>query len=415
MPRLVTALPKALWKRFKKLSRIKKIIVIILLAIIAVLAFDRFRPKDPSAQYELEAAAYNSITEHVSETGHITTTGAAPVYSTTTGLVDTVNVSNGDYVSKGDVLFKVTATATKQERDAALANYLAAKTALETAQSTQLSLQASMFSAWDSFKDLAESDEYEDADGNPRYVERGVAEFHVSEKTWLAAESAYKKQQDAISQAQANQSATWQAYQATVDSQVIATIDGQIENLGVTVGDRVTAPTALTLSSTSPALVLFSPEVTPTIKLDIGETDIVKVEPGQEAVIEIDAFSNKTFSGTVDRVDTIATLTEGVVDYAVYVAIAGDTVGILGGMTADVDIVVSKKENVLTVPSSAVKPYEGGRAVRVVGSKGEIEFTPVEVGSRGEGLTEIISGIDEGTQVIVALKNEQVQRGPSLF
>ena len=47
--------------------------------------------------------------------------------------------------------------------------------------------------------------------------------------------------------------------------------------------------------------------------------------------------------------------------------------------------------------------------------KGEIKYITVEVGSRGNGDTEIISGIEEGTQVIVALKNEQVQRKKASF
>ena len=86
---------------------------------------------------------------------------------------------------------------------------------------------------------------------------------------------------------------------------------------------------------------------------------------------------------------------------------------ILGGLTADVDITVAVMDNILLVPSSAVKPYEGGRAVRVVGDKGDIEYMPVEVGIRGNGSTQRLSGIDEGTQVIVALKNEQVERQSS--
>ena len=85
------------------------------------------------------------------------------------------------------------------------------------------------------------------------------------------------------------------------------------------------------------------------------------------------------------------------------------------GMTADVDITVANKENILTVPSSAVKPYQGGKAVRVVGENGEIEFVVVEVGSKGEGRTEILSGIEEGQEVIVTLANDQVERSGGFF
>ncbi len=404
-----------IWFIYRRLSLKKKLIFFFILLVVGFLVRGQFVKAKPP-EYELAIATRSSIVEHVSETGNVTATGATPVYSTTTGIVEEVYVANNTLVAKGDPLFKVTSTATKQERDSALSNYLAAKTTLETAQANQLSLQAQMFSAWDSFKELAESDEYEDGEGIPRYEERGVAEFHVSEKQWLSAEAAYKKQQQAISQAQAQVSATWQAYQATVDSSVYAVIGGVINNLGITKGSLVTIPTASSVGSVPPALVLVTPDVATTIKLDIGETDAVKVATGQPTTITFDALPHQTFQGYVDRVDTLATPSNGVVTYSVYIVVTSPADSIRSGMTADVDIQVASKDNVLTVPSSAVKPYEGSRAVRIVGADSEIEHIPVEVGARGDGLTEIISGIDEGTQVIVALKNEQVKRqGPSFF
>jgi multidrug efflux pump subunit AcrA (membrane-fusion protein) len=84
-------------------------------------------------------------------------------------------------------------------------------------------------------------------------------------------------------------------------------------------------------------------------------------------------------------------------------------------MTADVDITVAEKKDILTVPSSAVKPYQGKKAVRVLSEDGEIEYIPVEVGIKGDGKTEILSGIEEGTEVIVALPNEEVETSGGLF
>ncbi len=400
-------LPKKIWNWFKRQSKKKKAAVIIGLLILISVTNSILNKKDPKSAYQLEAAKIDSVTEYVSETGNITTAGSAPLYSTTTGIVEEVYVSNGDFVEKDAPLFKVKATATKQQKDAALSTYLTAKTTLESAKATQLTLQSQMFTKWDSFKELAESDDYEDADGNPKYDQRNLPEFHVPEKDWLAAEAAYKNQQQVISQAQANLSATWQAYQATQDSQVNAIFDGQIQNLAVTKGDLIEIKTATT---GIPALVLIQNNVNTTIKITVSETDITKVQPGQPATVEVDAIDNKTFKAHVDRVDTIAVPTEGVVEYSVYIVLDESDQNILAGMTADVDITVSSLDNVLTVPSSAVKPYEGARAVRVVNDKGEIEYIPVEVGSRGEGLTQILSGIEEGTEVVVALTNDQVQR-----
>jgi multidrug efflux pump subunit AcrA (membrane-fusion protein) len=86
------------------------------------------------------------------------------------------------------------------------------------------------------------------------------------------------------------------------------------------------------------------------------------------------------------------------------------------GMTVDVDIVTKELKNVVSVGNSSVKPYQGGRAVRVPdNSKPEkFRYVPVVVGVRGTERTQVLEGIDEGQEVISTLSNENVQR-PGLF
>ena len=402
-------------KKLKKLPKKKKFLYIGILIVVIIIGYSIYKKATKPPKYSLEAAKTDSIVELVSETGNVTSAGAVPIYSTTTGMVEEVFVSNGDIVAKGDTLFKVKSTATKLEQDTALSSYMAAKSTLEAAKATQLSLQAQLFTKWDSYKDLAETESYETYDEKPKEVERRNAEFLVPEKEWFAAENAYKNQQQVINQASVQTSAAWQAYQATQDSTVKAHIDGEVRNLGVTKGDIITVPTSLTLATTSPAIILVDEDVNTTIKINVGETDVLKIAEGQSAKVELDALKGKTFSAIVDRVDTVASPTQTVITYAVYIVLDEQVESIRRGMTADVDIVVASKENILTVPASAVKPYEGGKAVRVVDSQGEIEFVPVEVGSRGDGMIEILSGIDEGTEVIVALANDQIERTGGLF
>ena len=402
-------------KKLKKLPKKRKFLYIGILIIVIIIGYSIYKKVTKPPKYSLQAAKTDSIVELVSETGNVTSAGAVPIYSTTTGMVEEVFVSNGDIVADGDTLFKVKSTATKLEQSTALSAYMTAKSALEAAKATRLSLQALLFTKWDSYKDLAETEAYETYDEKPKEVERRNAEFLVPEKEWFAAENAYKNQQQVISQASVKTSAAWQAYQATQDSTVKAHLGGEVRNLSVTKGDIIAVPTALTLSSTSPAIVLVDNDIRTTIKINVGETDVLKVAEGQPAKIELDALKGKIFSATVDRVDTVASPTQTVITYAVYIVFDEQVESIRRGMTADVDIVVASKEDILTVPASAVKPYEGGKAVRVVDSKGEIEFIPVEVGSRGDGMIEIISGIDEGTEVIVALANDQIERTGGFF
>lgn len=397
-----------LWKSFKKQSKKKKIVIVVGIVILGLVVNGIVNKPDPATRYQFETASRGSITQVVSESGNITASGITPLYSTTTGIVEAVYVQNGQVVAANAPLFKVKATATKQQKDALLASYLQAKAGLEAAKAQQLTLQAQMFSAWDSYKELAESDNYEDADGRPRNSERNVADFQVPEKQWLAAESAYKNQAQVIAQANAAVSAAWLQYQSTQDSQVTAIFAGQVENLAVGVGDRIDIQSA---QGSFPALVLVQPGVSTTIRIAVSETDIAKVTPGLSAKVEIDAFEDVVYEAVVDRVDSVALPVSGVVEYSVYLSLLEPDNRILAGMTADVDIVVESRDGILTVPSSAVKPYEGKRAVRVMGADGQVEYLPVEIGISGQGLVEIVSGIQEGTQVITALTNDQARPG----
>lgn len=407
---------KSIIAKFRQWSRRKKIVIFVLIFILGSIGYSLWRSANKPSKYTLQVAKFDSITELISETGNVTAAGAVSVYSTTTGMVEEVYVRNGDLVFENDILFKIRSTATKLEQDTALSNYLIAKNTLEMAKSNQYAYQADMFGVWDEFRELAKSDTYEEPDGTPKYEQRSLSEFHISEKDWLAAEVKYKTQQQVINQTSALVSAKWQAYQATQDSEVIAHIDGEIRNLGIAKGDIVTLPTTLTLASTLPALILVEEDVPIIIKIDVNENDVGKVQVGQFVNVEFDAISKRVFSAIVDRVDTISSsASESVVKFSVYILLEEESDLIKRGLTADVDIVVASKERALVVPSSAVKPYQGGKAVRVVGKSDEIEFIPVEVGLKGGGKVEIISGIKEGDQVIVALANDQVERSGGLF
>ena len=102
--------------------------------------------------------------------------------------------------------------------------------------------------------------------------------------------------------------------------------------------------------------------------------------------------------------------------YNVVVSIHDADSGIKPGMTADVDIEVDKANDVLSVPNSAVKPYKGGRAVRVIDPKTkELQYIPVQIGIKGESKTQIIKGISEGQEIVTALSNEQVKKQSGFF
>lgn len=401
----------SLFVKFKSLSFKKKVAVIILVIILGLITFQVIGNITKKPTYTLVKVTRENLSETVSETGSIVANGKTDVFSPTNGIITEVLVQNDQIVEKGEELFKVESSATEQEKQAAYSTYLTAQAILNSAKSTLNTYQAAMFEAWDEYKTLAENDTYENADGTPKNDQRTLPAFHIAQKEWLAAEAKYKDQQTAIAQGQAQASSTWILYQATQNSVVKAPIAGTVSNLSVAKGNSVNIKSA---TNTHPVLTVANFSQTEVV-LALSETDINKVASGQTAEIDVKAIPGKKFEGVVKRADTIGTESEGVIKYFVYIQLLDADENLRSKMTVDADIKTKNLANVLVVPNSAVKPYQGGRAVRVVDKNTkQIKYIPVEIGIKGENKTQIIKGINEGDEVIQSLANEQIKR-PSLF
>jgi RND family efflux transporter MFP subunit len=398
--------------KFKSLSLKKKILVIIGLFVLFIFASTAISNATKEPPYKLAKATTGNIEEIVSETGDIVSINRTDVYSPTNGVVTEVNVANGSLVTEGQVLFRVESSATEQEQKSAQANYLAAASALNTARSNANSLKSDMLAKWQTYQNTATSDSYENSDGTPRHDQRANSEFHIVQNNWIAAEAKYKDQQTAISAAAADVQATRILYDATQDAVVKAPADGVVANLSVSDGSGVTIHTA---TSMNPPVLTITSAAAVEAKIEMSENDIVKLEEGQDVRVDISAIDDKKYKGIVRRVDSIGTEKGGVTKYNAYIEILDNDDRIKPGMNVDAEVSTKKLSNVLTVPNSAVKPYNGGKAVRVVDPKTkQIKFVPVRVGVRGKSKTQILSGINEGQEVVVSLSNESLKR-PGLF
>ncbi len=399
---------------FKRVSFKKKILIVVGLIILILIVSSSIQNAFKPAPYTLAKAQKSDITEVVSESGNISLSNKANVYSTSTGIVEEVYVANGDQVNEGDELFRVESTATEQERNAAYANYLTAQASLKAAHSNADVLRADMYGKWKSYRDMATNDTYETGDGVAKEREREAAEFQIARDTWEAAEAKYKDQQTTIAQAQAHVTSTYLLYQATQNTVVKAPISGTINNVSVAQGSSVTVNSPTSLTTPAPALSIANFSRTEAV-IALNESDALKVKEGQIVEIDVNAIDNKKFRGRVVRVDDIGTSNQGVIQYNAYIEVFAPSQNLKAGMTVDVDITTNKISRVLSVPNAAVKPYQGGRAVRIVNPKTKkIEYIPVVTGVKGEERTQIVKGIAEGQEVVTALANDQIKR-PGLF
>lgn len=394
--------------KFRTMTWKKKAVTIVVLLIVLIAFSAMWSNLTKEADYETAMAERSNITEIVSETGSIVSSGRTDVFSPTNGIVTEVYVANGQSVTRGETLLTVESSATEQERHQASANLLAAQNLLSAESAKMNSLQAALFEANQRFiNDRGVDNPTQDQRDDPVYIQQNAA--------WLQAEANYKNQTAVISQAQAQVNQASLAYQATQNATVKAPISGSVANLAVTDGSTVRANTQTVVSSSpNPVLVISSPG-TVEVVVSISETDIAKVKDGQKATIDVSSVHSKVYDGVVRRVDEIGTDDQGVIRYNVYIEITNPDEKLRQGMNADVDIVTEELKNVLSVPNSAVKPYQGGRAVRIIDEKtNDVKYIPVEIGVRGSSKTQILKGIEEGQEVVTVLSNERIQR-PGLF
>jgi len=139
------------------------------------------------------------------------------------------------------------------------------------------------------------------------------------------------------------------------------------------------------------------------LKVEIDELDIDGVEVGQEATIVFDAFEDDEYTGTVTKVSGLGTNISGVTTYAVTIEMEGAE-NIKPNMSADAKIVTGSSTGTLLVPIDAIQTVDGKKVVSVVSGEGEnqtTESTEVTLGLVNNTYAEILSGISEGTEVVV--------------
>lgn len=169
-------------------------------------------------------------------------------------------------------------------------------------------------------------------------------------------------------------------------------IKGQISSINKREGERVTA---------LEPVISLSPAVPFEISADIYEEDIVKVKEGDSVEINLLAFPEETFPGTVVFIDDSESIIDGVVHYEIKIAFDHDPPeGIRATMTADIVVQTQKIENVLIIPRGVV-PRGVRKATVEVLTDDLIQEREIEIGLRGEDNIEVVSGLKEGDMVVI--------------
>ncbi|MCK4967985.1 MAG: hypothetical protein KAS12_02925, partial [Candidatus Aenigmarchaeota archaeon] len=138
-------------------------------------------------------------------------------------------------------------------------------------------------------------------------------------------------------------------------------------------------------------------------ELSLNEIDIVNIEVGQKASLTFDAIEDLIISGQVIEVDSIGTTSQGVVTYDVKIVFDIDNPQVKSGMSVNADIIINVSQNALLVPNATVKMQNNFYFVQVLEPGSEVpKNQQVEVGLTNDIITEVISGLKEGDQVVTA-------------
>jgi HlyD family secretion protein len=144
------------------------------------------------------------------------------------------------------------------------------------------------------------------------------------------------------------------------------------------------------------------------IETYVPEIDIARLKEGDSASVTLDAYGGKEiFYADIIGIDPAETVIEGVSTYKTILQFKKPDEKIRSGMTANIDIVVGAKENVIVIPVRAVLEENGETFVRMYLGAESTKEIPVITGLRGsEGTVEIIDGVEEGDKVIIFVREE---------
>jgi len=333
--------------------------------------------KEEKVEFETAKVERQSIHTSITATGTIEPVTSVTVGTQVSGIVAHLYVDYNSIVKKGQVIAELDKTNLISELNRSRAD-------LSSAQST-LDYQRANYNRYKTLyeKGLVSADEFESNRLNYEKARQSVA-----------------SSQESVRKAETNLG------YATITSP----IDGVVLSKSVEEGQTVAA------SFNTPELFNIAQDLTNMrVIADIDEADIGGVKEGQRVSFTVDAFPDDKFEGSVTQVRQQATTSSNVVTYEVVISAPNNDLKLKPGLTANVTIFTMEKDNILALPSKALRftPNEallkGDQQIADVEAPAKVwtlegntfKAHRVETGVSNGMMTEIVSGVKEGTEILV--------------
>lgn len=388
--------------------------------------------KPTEMEVEMARVSYKTITEKVSASGAVQPVTEVKLAPEVSGEIRALLIEEGDSVKQGQLLVKI-------RPDIWISQLERAEAALNQQRANLVSAEASHAAAQATFM-RAEQDFQRQ---KKLYDEKVIseAEWQLAQQTYRVAENELKSARQAVEAARfivrSSEASVREARENVQLTNVVAPMDGIVSKLDVKKGERVVGTQTMAGTEMMRIADLNVMEV----RVDVNENDIVRVHVGDTALIDVDAYSaqEKIFKGIVTLIANTAnekTTTDAITEFEVRILILkssyqdlidqGNTYPFRPGMTASVEILTTRKENVLAVPlasvttrnpaetggqgepgaqpvsnqSGSAQPRKEDKVVLFVNNNGVAKMVEVKTGISDYDNIEILSGIADTVEVV---------------
>lgn len=372
----------------------KRILISIsaLIAVVFVSGFAFYFNKHRDSGYITVPAKVDTIVEAVEASGTVNPVNTVDIGSQVSGMIKDIYVDYNSKVTKGQLLAQIDPSLFQAQVDKARGD-------LEAARSNKAKIQAMLVydkKNYERYKRLYEKN----------YVAK--SDLDLAEATYKSDLAQIAAAQGTINQAQAtlNNNLTNLRY-----TKIVSPVDGIVVSRAVDVGQTVAA------SFQTPTLFQVAQDLTNMqIEVNVSEADIGKIKKGQEVEYTLDGYADSVFHGKVTEVRIAPTTVSNVVTYTVIVDVDNKDKKMIPGMTANASIITNKSENVICVPTDALKftPKEitGGKKYKEQGlwilRNNKPTRISIETGAKDSDRTEIISKeLKENDRVIISKKGDK--------
>ncbi len=348
----------------RKRKRSPLLIIAIVVAVLLLLVFVARRLEwigtKETVEVTLATAAPQTIVERVSASGTVQPVVEVKISPEVPGEIIELNVEEGDSVQQDQLLVRIRPDNFESVLSRTQASLNQQRANLSQMQAAQASTEARLVQAqanYDRNKKLYDDKVISDADFEQTESNYQVARQDVesAKQNVQAARYGIRSAQATVDEARENLSLT----------SIFAPVSGIVSKLDVEKGERVVGTSQMAGTEMLRIADLNQMEV----RVDVNENDIIRVAIGDTAVVDVDAYtySNQEFSGVVTAIANTANTKvteEAVTEFEVRIRLLNESYQDLldekksypfrPGMTASVDIITQRKENVLAVPLSAV-------------------------------------------------------------